>query len=234
MKNLKLTPTVIFSLSLCLAAFILSCAISKIGQPVRTVYVKGLSEIEIPADHVVWPLAHVEMGNSLPQLYSTVERKNKVIIKFLHEGGVSESDISVNNIIVLDRDADTYTADKLPFRYKVTQVIIVSSNNVGTVRKLIDKQTELLKKNIYLNTGRWSYPVNYTFNALEEVKPSMIQQATKNARASAQKFADDSESKIGKIKTASQGQLSISSRDEYTPLIKKLRVVTSVEFFLQD
>lgn len=234
MKNIKLITTLIFSVAFCIAAVIISCSISSIGKPIRTVYVKGLCEIERPADNVIWPIVQVEMTNSLPETYHNIELKNKLIIKFLHHGGVTDNEISVNNIFIEDRNAETYTADKFLFRYKVTQVITVSSKNVDLIRILIDKQTELLKQNIHISADKWSYPIDYTFNELEEVKPMMIQMATKNARASAQKFAEDSDSKIGKIKTAAQGQLSITPRDTYTPHIKKLRVVTSVEFFLQD
>ena len=234
MKKCKLTPAILFSLALCVSALILACSISKIGAPVRTVYVKGLCEIEKSADHVVWPIAHTELSNSLPNTYKVIEQKNKIILDFLKNGGIKDNEISINNIIIDDRDANNYRSEKAPFRYKVTQVITVSSKNVEAVRTLIAKQMQLLKQNVFISTSKWEFPVEYTFNALDEVKPMMIQQATQNARATAQKFADDSESKIGKIKTASQGQLSISARDEHTPHIKRLRVVTSVEFFLQD
>jgi hypothetical protein len=62
----------------------------------------------------------------------------------------------------------------------------------------------------------------------------MIEKATINARAFADKFAKDSESKLGKIRTASQGVFSIDERDENTPFIKKVRVVTSIDFSLED
>ena len=62
----------------------------------------------------------------------------------------------------------------------------------------------------------------------------MIAEATKNAREAANKFAEDSESKLGKIKSAYQGQFSIEDRDNYTPYIKTVRVVTTLTYFLED
>jgi hypothetical protein len=62
----------------------------------------------------------------------------------------------------------------------------------------------------------------------------MVEEATKNAREVAVKFAQDSHSKLGKIKNASQGLFSIQSRDSSTPYIKKVRVVTTVEYYLSD
>ena len=60
----------------------------------------------------------------------------------------------------------------------------------------------------------------------------MVEEATGNARAVAQKFADDSKSKLGGIRQAQQGQFSISS-DPNTPQLKKIRVVSTVDYFLK-
>jgi hypothetical protein len=62
----------------------------------------------------------------------------------------------------------------------------------------------------------------------------MIEEATRNARESARKFADDSDSKLGKIRRASQGQFSIEDRDASTPHIKKVRVVSTIDYYLAD
>ena len=76
--------------------------------------------------------------------------------------------------------------------------------------------------------------VSSTQVGLNEIKPEMIAEATENAREAAKKFADDSDSKIGKIKSARQGQFTIEDRDSYTPYIKEVRVVTSLTYFLED
>ena len=74
----------------------------------------------------------------------------------------------------------------------------------------------------------------YTKMIKEEIKPEMIEEATRNAREAAEKFAKDSQSELGKIQSATQGLFSIEDRDQYTPYIKKVRVVTSVNYFLES
>ena len=74
----------------------------------------------------------------------------------------------------------------------------------------------------------------YLFTRLNDVKPEMIEEATTKAREVAEKFAQDSQSKLGKIKRASQGQFSINDRDRQNPHIKKIRVVSTVEYYLSD
>ena len=69
---------------------------------------------------------------------------------------------------------------------------------------------------------------------LNEIKPSMIEEATSNARAVAQKFAQDSNSKLGKIKKASQGQFEVASRDKNSDHIKNIRIVSTIEYYLAD
>ena len=76
--------------------------------------------------------------------------------------------------------------------------------------------------------------MQYVFNGLNEVKPAMIEQAVKNARESASKFAADTGSELGKLKRASQGQFSIEDRDASTPHIKRVRVVSTLEYYLQN
>jgi hypothetical protein len=98
----------------------------------------------------------------------------------------------------------------------------------------MEKQGELLKHGIAFSGSDYQYRTIYSFNGLNEIKPAMIDEATKNARTAAEKFAKDSDSKLGKIKTATQGVFSIENRDENTPYIKKVRVVTNVQYFLED
>ena len=65
-------------------------------------------------------------------------------------------------------------------------------------------------------------------------EPAMIEEATRNAREVAARFAQDSDSTLGKIRTASQGLFTIQDRDSNTPQIKKVRVVSTVEYYLVD
>lgn len=96
------------------------------------------------------------------------------------------------------------------------------------------RQTELLKEGIAIVAGDYNYQTTYEYTDLNKVKPGMIAEATKNAREAAKKFAEDSDSRLGKIKTASQGQFSIENRDQYTPYIKRIRVVSTIDYFLKD
>lgn len=200
----------------------------------RVVLVRGLAEKEVAADYVIWPIVFKEMGNDLAELYATAQSKSSLLEKFLLENGVKKEEISYSSPDIVDAEGEMYDNRQHSLRYTATIVLTVASNNVSLVRQIMGKQSELLKQGIAFSENDYRYRKVFSFNALNDIKPAMIEDATKNARAAAEKFAKDSESKLGKIKTALQGQFSIEDRDENTPFIKKVRVVTNLQYYLED
>ncbi len=234
----KSTTAVICGILLSAGLFLLGTEVKQglnsISDNQRVVTVRGLSEREVKANKVTWPIVSKEVGNDLPTIYSNIERTNAAIVSFLKSNGLTDAEIAVNAPQVLDLQADRYSSNNVPFRYNVTNVVVVTSSKVDKIRELIEKQTELLKQGIAIVAGDYQYQTVYEFTGLNAIKPEMIADATKNARQAANKFAEDSESELGKIKTASQGQFSIEDRDQYTPYIKQVRVVSSIQFYLKD
>ena len=200
----------------------------------RIVTVKGLAEMEVPANKVTWPLMYKEVGNDLTTLYNKINTTNAAIVAFLKKEGIAEDEISINAPEIIDMQAERYNSNPVPYRYNVTTVITVTSNKVDLVRNLISEQSELLKQGIAITSGDYRYNVQYDYTDLNRIKPQMIEEATKNARAAAEKFASDSDSELGKIKRATQGQFTITDRDSNTPYMKNVRVVTSVDYYLKD
>lgn len=200
----------------------------------RTVTVRGLCEREVNANKVTWPIVSKEVGNDLPTIYNNVENTNRKILQFLKNNGIEETEISINPPMVIDLQADRYSYNQNPYRYNVTNVLVVTSSKVEKVNELIKKQTRLLKEGIAIVAGDYQYQTIYEYTDLNAIKPVMIAEATKNAREAADKFAEDSGSKVGRIQTASQGQFSIEDRDQYTPYIKKVRVVSSIIYYLEE
>ena len=198
------------------------------------VTVKGLCEKEVMADKVIWPIIYKQGGNELGTLYNTVQEMNRTIIEFLKEAGVTDDEITVNAPSILDTRTNLY-GERNTYHYIITAGITVCSNQVDRIVKLQTEQAKLYEKGIPVGMGEnWSHPTTYSFTGLNDIKPAMIEEATINARQAAEKFAKDSHSKLGKIKTATQGQFSVSDRDSNTPYIKNVRVVTNVVYYLKD
>jgi hypothetical protein len=205
--------------------------LTRIANQEQYVTVKGLAEREVMANKVVWPLPYKSVSNDMQELYDGIEKNKNVILSFLKSGGITEDEIIVSAPAVTDRLAQSYVPDNVKFRYQSEAVITVISPQVEKVIELMGKQIELMKDGVIIS-NEYNYQTQFEYTALNDIKPEMIEEATRNARAVAQKFAEDSGSKLGNIKQASQGQFSISS-DETTPQIKNIRVVTTIKYALE-
>ncbi len=217
---------------LIVGAVLLGNAIKASRADDRVVSVKGLCEREVKADKVICPFAYKEGGDNLQQLYRTIEEKNGVIIEFLKDAGISEEEITIAAPKVVDTRTE-WSGSQNRYAYIVTSVVTVCTDKVDEIIALQSRQGELLQRGI-ATAASWEYQTVYSFTGLNEIKPAMIETATKNARETAEKFAADSDSKLGKIKRATQGQFSITDRDSNTPYMKNVRVVTSVDYYLKD
>ncbi|GAB1473350.1 SIMPL domain-containing protein [Bacteroidota bacterium] len=216
-----------------LGVFIKS-AVTSLKSYDRVVSVKGLAEKEVPANRVIWPVVYKEIGNDLMTLYKSISEKNRIIIEYLKSKGLDEKEITISAPSIIDMSAERYQSQPSPYRYNITSILTVTSDKVDLVMSIISSQSELLQKGVALLAGDYQYQTQFVYTLLNDIKPVMIEEATKNAREAAEKFAKDSNSKLGKIKSANQGQFSIVDRDANTPQIKVVRVVSTVEYMLRD
>ncbi len=230
----KFYPATILAIAVVLLGLCLKSGIDNFTNKDRRVTVKGLSEIEVDADKVTWPILSRELGNNLPDLYVKIGQTQDAIKQFLVSNGVKEDEISINAPTVVDMNANQYNENRSPYRYNVTSSMTVTSGNVKLVRSLIDRQGELLKEGIAIINDQYDAQVTYEYVSFAAMKPKMMEEAIKNAEATAQQFAENSNSKLNKIISADQGQFSISDRDNYTPYIKKVRVVTTITYSLKN
>lgn len=200
----------------------------------RSVEVKGLSERDVAADIAIWPITFNVADNDLGKLYQSVQEKNAHVVAFLEKNGFSKEEITISAPAVVDKLAREYGDDgrNSPFRYTASSTITVYSGKVDGVRQSMIKLAELGQQGIAISGN--AYNTQYVYSKLNEIKPAMIEEATRNAREAAAKFAKDSNSTLGKIKRANQGQFTIQDRDSSTAHIKKVRVVSSVEYYLSD
>ena len=233
MKQTNIIASVVLAAGLLALGLCVRSGLNSFTDRQRVVDVKGLAEREVNANLVTWPSMFKEVGNDLLTVYQRVTAVNNQIVDFLVANGLSQDEISIGAPKVQDLQTDRYNTNPLPYNYAVTSVVTVSSSKVKQVHSLINRQGELFSKGIAIISD-YSTTITYDFTDLNSIKPEMIAEATQNAREAAKKFADDSDSRLGKIKTARQGQFSIEDRDATTPYIKKVRVVTSLTYFLED
>ena len=230
----RIVSAALLAVSIVILGFCVKWGIDDFANKDRKVSVKGLSEREVDADKVTWPILSKELGNNLPELYNRIAVTQGKIKKFLMSNGVKENEINVNDPVVIDLNADQYNTNQRAYRYNITSIVTVTSRNVKLVRSIIARQGELLKEGIAIVDGGYDNPVKYEFVSFNSMKPKMMEEAIANARKTAEQFAKNSESKLNKIVSADQGQFSIDNRDSNTPYVKKVRVVTTITYSLKD
>lgn len=228
MKN-NLFAACVVALGLALAGMFVYLGFRTYAAKDRSVVVKGLSTRDVQADYAVWPMSFTVHGNDLPTAYKDINTVTEIVKRFLMDKGFAEFDLRVGSTSVQDM-WNNYYGDRRPdYRYSLDRTIVVSTADVSRVVASQGCQSELLSRGIIVNSQDWN--LDYQFNGLTELKPQMIEEATKNARTVAQKFADDANCSLGSIRSAHQGQFSVES-DQYQPWIKHVRVVTTIDYYL--
>jgi uncharacterized protein len=196
--------------------------------------VKGLSEREVKANLAIWPIRFSVAAEDLGALQEKMETNSAIVLSFLRETGIDSTEIIQGLPVLSDREDERLERQTpaLP-QYRGVVSLVVRSSNVDVVKKAIQRGETLLSKGVGVVGNDAENRTEFIFTALNDIKPDMIREATANARASAEKFAQDSKSKVGRIRTASQGVVEIEDRDAASPEWKRVRVVTTVDFFLE-
>lgn len=216
----------------------------------RFISVKGLAEKEVKADLAVWTIKARVANNDLLEGSKAIENVKDQVIAFLKKNGIRAKEIVLKDLIVNDRMAQEYGNFNANsgYRYLITKNIQVRSNNVENVQNVSRMTDELLKAGVVVSQ-RNEYEggnVQYYFTGLNGIKPAMLSEATRNAKDAAIQFTKESETKLGKLRKASQGLFSIADRDEslsspgeagyannVSDIYKKVRVVINVEYSVE-
>ncbi len=230
MKENRLFAAALIAVGLICLGWFVKAGIDDFAYKDRHVTVKGLAEREVPADKVTWSISTKVTGNDLPTLYEGLNVQTDKIKRFLKQNGLDEKEITVNPPSISDLEAREWGQNNKNFRYIISTTITVATSKVEEVNKAIFKQAELLKQGVAIEN---SYS-NYEYASFQQMKPEMMAEAIKNAQKTAEQFAEASNARLGEIQTAGQGQFEIDDRDENTPYIKKLRVVTTITYSLKD
>jgi hypothetical protein len=241
----------LLALGIIIGGWVLGAQIKATRLSDRYVTVRGLVERNVKSDLAIWPISYKEAGDDLASVYAKTEANKNEILQFLDQQGIKPPEIELGSIRVVDTQANEYGgANHAPHRYIVEQQITVRTSRVDLVAAAAQKTMQLLQKGIVLNSNL-GLGLTYKFTGLNAIKPDMITEATRNARAAAERFATDSGSKVGSIRQANQGVFSILAADQGSndtggegggdaggsygsdsSLMKTVRVVTTVQYYL--
>lgn len=205
----------------------------------NSVSVKGLAEMDVRADLAVWDIKFTVTNNDLTAAGARMADQLKIVREYLTEQGFDASEITAGRLETNDLMTNPYRDQNITSRYILNQTVTVRTHQVDRVDTALSRIGSLIDKGVIFDSQSYGSPVSYLFTGLNDIKPQMLQEATQNARKAADEFAKSSDSKVGKIKRASQGVFSILPRVqtlgamETAQIDKKVRVVSTVEYWLE-
>jgi uncharacterized protein len=233
-------------LGLSAAGYLVGRGATRFRSDTRVVTVKGLVEREVKADRAVWALGLRRASETLADAHARLSADRDAVVAFLPKQGFPEAEIERQPTRTVDKLAREYgqpqPSDRL--RYVVTTSVVVRTANVELVRTSVGSTEELLKAGVVLDGEREHGGANprYVVSTFNDLRPQLLADATKNARATAQQFAADSGAQVGSIRSANQGSIQIfglDGGDESAPFsptstpVKRTRVVSTFEFELR-
>ncbi|MCB2064910.1 MAG: SIMPL domain-containing protein [Novosphingobium sp.] len=227
-----LASSAILALGLIAGGYLLGNGLLRAHEAERSVTVRGLAERDVTADLATWTLSYSATASDLATAQAGVDRDTQSIRAFFKELGFPADAIQPSAVNV-----SQYTNDGVPSS-TVRQRMTLRSTDIKRAQLAVKRQFELVRKGVVLEEGSG---MAYTFTKLNDIKPEMVAEATKDARAAAEQFAKDSGTSVGTIKNATQGYFEINARDgdsgggwgqSDTPF-KKVRVVTTIDFYLR-
>lgn len=227
----------LISVGLIGAGFFAARGMQQLRTGDRYVTVKGSAEKDVPANLLVWPLAHSVGGNDLGEVQRQLDANTAAIRTFFTGAGFAEDEITVAPPRLEDRWAWAYGDNRPPERFRYSTTVTLRTTDVAKAQQSLRRSGELVARGIMLGgsggEGEGGSGPEFSYTALNSIKPALIAEATAEARKAAEQFAKDSGTRLGGIRSANQGVITINDRDRGSPQTKTVRVVTTVEYFLK-
>jgi hypothetical protein len=238
-SSLHIVSVVFIGICVALAGYFIGNGFYQSRMADRYVTVKGLAEKDVKSDLALWTIRFTATNDSLSDAQEKIEADRGTLMNFLKSKGLSDAEVSPGQVNVTDLLAQSYRPEgSTQSRYIITSNVVVRTNKVDLVNEISRGMGEVVRKGVVLADYEGSAGPKYLFTKLNDVKPEMIAEATKNARTAAEKFAADSKSRVGAIRRAAQGQFSITAPDDpegmtdYTHIDKRVRVVSTIDYYL--
>jgi uncharacterized protein len=229
-----------------LAALLLALGVAAAGWTVgdglqrfkledRSVTIKGLAEADVESDFAAWNLTFRRAGSAFADVQQALADDRARVTRFLTDAGFTADEVEIRPLQVQDAYSREYGAGNQPLRYTGSGMVIVKSPRVELVEATALGIDPLIEAGVEIEGG--SGP-RYQLRGFNEVKPTLLAEATRNAREQAEKFAAEAGAKVGALRSANQGVIRItgsdgSDWDDGSSRVKRLRVVSTFEYALE-
>jgi len=232
-----LLSALVLAVGLACAGYFISQTLYKSRVALNTADVKGLAERRVMADKAFWSISYTVVGSTkeeIPKLYKDSEIDQQKIIALLKSSGFSDEEIKPGVIRYYTNEFRDENQVLVEEEHFLSGEIEVQTTKVQLVSEGRTKLNTLIAQGLDIGNNQPAYH----FTKLNDIKPEMLKEATKNARLAANEFAVNAGVNVGGIRTARQGGFVIrdvgKDYGDTAKIEKDVRVVTNITFLLTD
>lgn len=230
-RNALLISAALLGSSVIVGGYLLGDGLRRARMADRSVTVRGLAERDVTANLASWTIVFTAQGSQLEAVQAESDRDARAVAAFFREAGFPADAVTDSGAGVSQHYDSSRGTDVVSIRRSVQ----LRTGDVMRARRAHARQFDLIRNGVAVEEGSG---LSYSFTRLNDIKPEMIAAATQDARRGAERFAEDSGTAVGGIRSATQGYFSIEARDgdEGAPgsasPFQKVRVVTTIDFYL--
>jgi hypothetical protein len=212
MKNQ--TSTLIIAIAIVISSIFLGKAYVERSQRDGEIQVTGLGKADFDSDLIVWEGSFSAESKNLQDAYALLEEHKTVIQKYLEDKGVATAEIVFSAIAVSNKtkniysESGSYMGEEF-IGYILSQEVVIESKEVEKIETISREITELLNRGVSF----YSQSPRYYYTQLADLKIEMISKATEDARLRAEKIAEFSGGKLGKLESARMGVFQITGQN---------------------
>ena len=205
---------IIFAIAIVLSSIFLGKAYTDRKKVDGKIKVTGLGKTDFTSDLIVWEGRFNAQNYDLKQAYFTLKKNRAIVNKYLEKKGIDPKNVIYSAVNINKRTKPVYSpsgqymGDEF-VGYELSQSVQLQSKDVNKVEKISREITELLNQGVQF----YSEPPRCYYTKLADLKIEMISRATKDARTRAEKIAEYSGGKLGKLISAKMGIFQITGQN---------------------
>ena len=184
--------------------------IGEVRRPDEAITVTGSAKRPIRADFVIWRASVGIQSPSMTTASGELRAEANRVRQFLRANGVADSMLTVKPI-------ETYAVPEVVesgretgriIAYRLTQQFEVRSADVDAVTALSQKAGDLMAEGVGLS----SQAPEYLYTKLSDLRVSLIEDATRDAKLRAEAIAKSTGAAVGSVRQARVGVFQITPR----------------------
>jgi hypothetical protein len=240
-NNYILPFAVILALGFIIGALIIGNTWKGVSRGNVTITVTGSAQKEIRSDLATWSASFSNEAGTMQEAYAMLQSSNTRVKDYLVSKGFPADNLrfsSINTITIYEKNTQGNETDEVS-GYRLSQDVSLESNEVDKVDLLSREATELINQGIEIN----SYPPQFFYTKLSDLKIEMIGLASKDARIRAEQIASSTDNEIGEVRSSRMGVIQINAKNstdisdygmnDVSSLDKTITAVVSVSFSIE-